>query len=77
MNVSYTVLGSWIKPREHAIIGLVPWNILLSFTFTSAIFEYIISVPQALIMMEAQIRRSVMSFFFMLVFVFFSKPPPL
>ena len=53
------MLRSWIKPREHAIVGLVPWNILPSFTFTSAIFEFIISVPQALIMTEAQIGRSV------------------
>ena len=25
----YRILGSWIKPREYAKVGLVPWNIHL------------------------------------------------
>ena len=29
----YRILGSWIKPREHAKVGLVPWNILPSFVY--------------------------------------------
>ena len=34
----YRILGSWTKRREHTRIGLVPWNILPSFMFTSAIW---------------------------------------
>ena len=34
----YRILGSWIKRRECARVGLVPWNILPSFMFTSAIW---------------------------------------
>ena len=50
----YRILGSWIKPKEHARVGLVSWNILPSFVFTSATLNnavYVISVSQALITM--------------------------
>ena len=56
----YRILGSWIKPREYAKVGLVPWNIHLLFnliclralapSLNNAVYIYVFSISPLLVM---------------------------
>ena len=56
----YRILGIWIKPREHAKVGLVPWNIHLLFnliclralapSLNNAVYIYVFSISPLLVM---------------------------
>ena len=78
-----SITGSRIKPRKHARVGLVPWNILPLFilfyrapSLNNAV--NIISVSQSLITMaerppEAEYRLCWFYRFFLLVLIFFQN----
>ena len=75
----YRILGSWIKRREQARVGLVPWNFFLRLCLRAPSLNnavYVISVSQALIT-TARLKQKIgyvgFIVFFVLIFdsVFF------